>query len=141
MAVQLGGTGLTNVGATAYLSADTALNNTGTMIAGTGATTGSLPPGTYRLSAKAVCSDSAGAAVFTAEIYDGAAAVDTGQSNSQGAGAQTTIMLGRVITTTVATTFTLRAKDSTATTGTLLRSNALATTANLASSITYERLS
>lgn len=138
MTVSFGGPGAVNLGATTYLGADVSLNNTGSFFSGPN--TGSLPPGTYLLSAKAQVVDSAGAADFVIQIHDGSAAVDTGRVSTSNATLIATVGLSKVVTIATATTFTLQAKDVSSTSGTLQRSTTGATTANLASSITYVRL-
>lgn len=125
-------------GGTVYLGADVVLNNTSNFFSGPA--TPSLPPGTYLLIGKAVCTDSGSGAQFVAQIHDGSAAIDTAKNAMDSASRACTVPLNKVVTITTATTFTLQAKDLSATTGTLMRSNSDATTANLATSITWVRI-
>ena len=137
IAAALGFTPVANVGGTIFLAGDVALNDTANFQ--NGPATPSLPAGTYELTADASVS-AAAAHNIVAQIFDGTAAVKTARGAVPVANQTTTISFGVILTIAVATTFTLQVKDVTANTGTLLRSTANATTANLATSISYKRL-
>jgi hypothetical protein len=126
-----------SAGATTFMGADVALSNTANFF--DGPNTGSLPPGSYLLTASAIVTDTA-AAQFTAQIHNGSAALVSGAATINASGQAQTITLVYFVTIAAATTFTLQAKDISSTGGTLLRSIATASTANVGTSITWARM-
>lgn len=126
----------------AFLGADVLLNNTGTYFSGPN--TGSIGANgqVWLILATACCTDTAGTARFHVQIANnGALATIETSEVSSAANSEVAISLSFLATLTGATTFTLKANDSTATSGKLLTSAPSGAVANVATSITAVRLS
>jgi hypothetical protein len=130
---------IANTGATTFLGADVALNNTANFF--NGPNTGSIGANgqTWLILATGTVRDTAGSAVCAARIHDGTNglagyALVTGAINFE-----VSFNLQLVVALTAATTFTLQARDSSSTSGQLLTTGSLSP-ANRATSITAVRL-
>lgn len=122
-----------------FLTLNTALNNTGTFF--NGPNTGSIGAAgeTWLIIATALLSDLAGAAQFTIQIHDGSSAIATTLGSISASSFFQTLSVNVVVTLSAATTFTLKANDSTSINGVLFGTNGAITTPN--TSITAIRIS
>jgi hypothetical protein len=131
---------ISNTGATTFLGANVALNNTSSYF--NGPNTGSIGANgqTWLITATATFSDTAGAAFFEAAIHNGSSYVAATGMQSSATNFQAVVALSVVVTLSAATTFTLRGRDFNSTSGLLLTTGAAAAIANKATSITAVRL-
>jgi hypothetical protein len=132
-------TPISNTGATTFLGANVALNNTANFF--NGPNTGSIGASgqVWLIIGVASVVDTAGAAAIQADIHDGTSALANDSITTSAANAAGLITMAVVVTLSAATTFTLRARDNTSTSG-LLQTTGNAATANKATSITAVRL-
>lgn len=123
-----------------FLGSNVSLNNTGSYFAGPN--TGSIGAAGQKwlIAAAAQLFDSANAAVLNAEIHNGSGALVSSTAYSAFASARVVIPLSVIVTLAAATTFTLRARDSSFTTGTLETSAPGGAIANRATWIMATRL-
>lgn len=133
---------IANSGATTFLGADVALNNTSNFF--NGPNTGSIGASgqTWLIIAVAQLTDNSGAGnALEAAIFDGTGYIANSLGQSINAGSRMTVTICAVATLSGATTFTLRAKDLGSTSGVLKTSDSASGIANRATSITAVRLS
>lgn len=108
-----------NTGVTNSLGADVVLNNTGNYFDGPSVAQGST--GTWFCSGQVTLLDTAGAANFSAKMWDGTSVIDSGYSSAYTTNAGTTIHLSGYLATPAAN-IRISAKDTTSTSG-LMRFN------------------
>lgn len=129
-----------NSGATTFLGADVALNNTANFF--NGPNTGSIGASgqVWLISGLGTMTDTAGAANLELAIHDGTNYL-ANSSVVVAVNIRAFVVVQVVVTLTGATTFTLRAKDANSTSGTLHTTGNATGIANKATSITAVRLS
>jgi hypothetical protein len=131
---------ITNTGATTFLGADVALNNTANFF--NGPNTGSIGASgqVWFITATGTYTDTAGAATVVLAIFDGSAYIASSVASVPATSFMASHTLSAVVTLSAATTFTLRARDASSTSGVLQTSGSVSAIANKATSITAVRL-
>lgn len=132
---------ITNTGATTYLGANVALNNTATYFSGPN--TGSIGAAgqVWLIMATGCFDNTAGSSKFCMRISDGSNSVFDTESANLGANISTVISGAAVVALTGPTTFTLQGKDALLTSGRMLTTGSATASANMATFITAVRLS
>lgn len=110
--------------ATAALTGDVALNNTGLFFDGPSLTFVGTQPGTkYLVNAQATLIDTAGAATFTWKLWDGTTTWASGVVTTSAANARASISATALAVSPASATMKLSVKDGTSTSGSILFNN------------------
>ncbi len=137
----LTGAGIKNLATQTFLGSDIGLSNIAAFFSGPNTGSIGLSGQTWEITATALMSDTAGAALLEASIFDGTNYVVSGTARAAVANENVQVSLTYVVNLGAAMTFTLRAKDLTSTNGLLLTTGNTTGGTNNATSITAVRIS